>query len=84
MALRVQISKGSASQQVSVAEPAKINTNISKVQLSSVDLEALNNVDTETNGLQDGYTLVYNSTTNQWITQSVTNVSVGNIDGGFF
>lgn len=84
MALRVQISKGSASQQVSVAEPAKINTNISKVQLSSVDLEALNNVDTETNGLQDGYTLVYNATTNQWITQSVTNVSVGNIDGGFF
>jgi hypothetical protein len=84
MALRVQISKGSASQRVSVAEPAKINTNISKVQLSSVDLEALNNVDTETNGLQDGYTLVYNSTTNQWITQSVTNVSVGNIDGGFF
>lgn len=40
--------------------------------------------DVSLSGLQDGYTLVFNSTTNVFETTSLANVSLPNIIGGFF
>ena len=50
----------------------------------AISLNSLKNVDTT--DLQDGYTLVYDTTTNKWISQQVTVGlgDVGNIDGGTY
>lgn len=73
MALKVQV----------VAPSQGINTSIRKVSLSLVNLEELKNVDTT--NLQDGYTLVWNETDQQWVTQQVQ-VSAADlsIDGGTY
>lgn len=34
--------------------------------------------------LQDGYTLVYDSATNKWITQQIDAGSIGVVDGGTY
>jgi len=65
---------------VQVTAPQKINTSIKKVSLPLVNLEELKNVDTT--DLQDGYTLVWNETNQQWVTQEIE--ALGNIDGGTF
>jgi len=65
---------------VQVTTPQRINTSIKKVSLPLVNLEELKNVDTT--GLQDGYTLVWNETNQQWVTQEIE--ALGNIDGGTF
>ena len=44
-------------------------------------LTSLGDVDTST--LQNGFTLVYNSTTNKWEAQAVS-AAVASIDGGIF
>jgi hypothetical protein len=59
-----------------------INTTVKKVSLPLVNLEELKNVDS--NDLEDGYTIVYDASTNTWITQAFSGLSVGNIDGGTF
>jgi hypothetical protein len=64
---------------VKVKAPAPINTQIKKLAIPN--LEELNNVDTVTNGLNDGYLLSYNDTTNQWVT---TAANALDIDGGSY
>lgn len=59
-----------------------INTTVKKVQLPLVNLDELKDVNTT--GLQDGYTLVWNETSQTWITQSITLGGIGNIDGGTY
>jgi hypothetical protein len=34
--------------------------------------------------LQDGYTLIYDSETGKWVTQSVDNINVTAVDGGTY
>lgn len=34
--------------------------------------------------LQDGYTLVFDSTTNKWITQQIDGVAIASLDGGIY
>ena len=67
---------------VTTNAPPTINTTVKKVSLPLVNLEELKNVDSD--DLEDGYTLVYDATTNTWITQAVSGATVGNIDGGTF
>ena len=62
------------------AQPS-INTTVRRVNVPSVNLEQLKNVDSA--GLEDGYTLVYDAATETWVTQAAT-TNVGNIDGGTF
>jgi len=69
---------------VSVKFPPKINTTINKVILSNVNLEELKNVDTLPYGLSSGFTVVYNSTTNTWITQPLPEGLSGDVDGGLY
>lgn len=80
MALKVQTGL-STSTKVKVGEPATINTNLQKVEFSLVNLEKLKNVDPTTNGLEDGYTLIYNANSETWVTQPQ---ALGNIDGGTY
>lgn len=70
MALKVQIN-----------QTPIINTNLKKVDFALVNLEELNNVDSS--NLQDGYTLVYDSVTQTWVTQEIQGIS-GIIDGGSY
>jgi ATP-dependent 26S proteasome regulatory subunit len=50
----------------------------------NITLNSLKNVDTT--DLQDGYTLVYDTTTNTWVSQPVgaAEFELGNIDGGTY
>lgn len=71
MALRVQL-----------GESPKINASLRKVDFALVNLEQLNNVD-ET-GLEDGFSLVYDASTQSWRTQLIQGGLDANatIDGG--
>lgn len=40
--------------------------------------------DVVTTDLQDGYTLVYNVTTDKWVSQPVSNVTLSAVDGGTY
>lgn len=59
-----------------------VNTSLKKIDFTLVKLEELLNVAEEVNGLQNGYTLVYDAVQEQWITQPLEGIS--NIDGGTF
>jgi hypothetical protein len=87
MALKVQVNSNPVSRLAAqVNTQPNINTRLKKIDLSLVKLEELTNVDENVNGLQDGYTLIYDADTQQWITQALTaqNVTINNIDGGTY
>lgn len=50
-------------------------------RVTSANLQQLANVDIVTNGLEDGYTIVYDEGTGKWVAQAST---VGNLDGGTY
>jgi hypothetical protein len=85
MALEVQVNRPGKISSVQVTGPGVINTSVKKVQMPLVKLEELVNVDENVNGLQNGYTLVYNASTQTWITQEIESiVGLDNIDGGTY
>lgn len=47
-----------------------------------ITVQGLSNV--VSTDLQDGYTLIYDSETNKWITQNVGNVTIAAVDGGVY
>lgn len=47
-----------------------------------ITVQGLSNV--VSTDLQDGYTLVYDSDTNTWITQQIDGVVIGSVDGGYY
>jgi hypothetical protein len=65
------------------AQP-NINTKVKKVSIPLVNLEELKNVNSSE--LDNGYTLIYDSVEEQWITQSPEELSLNlpNIDGGTY
>jgi hypothetical protein len=67
---------------VQVSTPQRINTNVKKVSLPLVNLEELKNVNSA--DLEDGYTLIWNESEQQWVTQQITASVAANIDGGTF
>jgi hypothetical protein len=67
---------------VQVSTPQRINTNVKKVSLPLVNLEELKNVNSA--DLEDGYTLIWNESEQQWVTQQITASAAANIDGGTF
>jgi hypothetical protein len=84
MALTVKTTKNKAITTTVGSTAPDINTTIRKVSIPLVNLEELKNVNSD--DLNDGYTLVYDSTTNQWITQSADELALNlqNIDGGTY
>ena len=67
---------------VQVSTPQRINTNVKKVSLPLVNLEELKNVNSA--DLEDGYTLIWNESEQQWVTKQITASAAANIDGGTF
>ncbi len=67
---------------VQINNAPKVNTRLKQIDFSLVKLEELTNVAEEVNGLQDGYTLVYDAVQERWVTQAVEGIN--NIDGGTF
>jgi hypothetical protein len=67
---------------VTVGNPNNINTNIvSKRTQTKVATLA----DVDLDGIEDGYTLIYNTTTKKWeAVNPATEVRLDNIDGGTY
>ena len=82
MALTVTVGARPALTTTVSAAPS-INTTVKKVDIPLVDLEKLKNVDITTNGLDDGFTLVYDTVTEKWVAQSLEE-GVSVIDGGTY
>ncbi len=67
---------------VTVGNSNSINTNIVSKR-AATKLETIADVDAT--GLQDGYTLIYNSTTKKWeAANPASEVILDNIDGGTY
>jgi exonuclease VII large subunit len=82
MSLKVQVNTNRNIQTSVDTSTTNINTRLKKIDFSLVKLEELLNVAEEVNGLEDGYTLVYDAEEERWITQAVEGIN--NIDGGTF
>lgn len=81
MALNVTVGTPNAVK-VEVGTSNTINTSIVSKR-TSTKIETLADVDVE--GIQDGYTLVYNTTTNKWeAVDPALDLNLGIIDGGTF
>lgn len=71
MAVNIKVTQGSqATGSIVVKKPGALT------------VQSLTNVDTS--DLQDGYTLVYDSTTNLWISQPVDVGAILTVDGGTY
>ena len=66
---------------ISVAQGAGAVGSITVNKSTGGKLQSLSDVNTS--DLQDGYTLVYDTTTNKWVAQPVS-ASVGTVDGGIY
>jgi hypothetical protein len=66
---------------ISVAQGAGAVGSITVNKSTGGKLQSLSDV--VTTDLQDGYTIVYDVTTNKWIAQAVS-ASVGTVDGGVY
>jgi hypothetical protein len=84
MALTVRTTSNRAITTTVGSTAPDINTSVRKVSLPLVNLEELKNVNS--NDLENGYTLVYDANTNQWVTQSADELALNlqNIDGGTY
>lgn len=78
MAIKVSATRG--------ATKVSVNTvNTGSQRVTSASLQQLSNVDTTVNGLQDGYTLVYDEDTGKWVAQELSSsVSLDVLDGGTY
>lgn len=81
MALTVRTNTTSAALTAKTTAAPRINSTVSRIDFDLVNIEELNNVDI-TEGLGDGYTLVYDVNTQKWIAQLTE--GIGNIDGGTY
>lgn len=78
MAIKVSATRG--------ATKVSVNTvNTGSQRVTNASLQQLSNVDTTVNGLQDGYTLVYDEDTGKWVAQELSSsVSLDVLDGGTY
>lgn len=81
MALTVRTNTSTSKIGATVGTPPAINSTVRRVSVDLVNIEELNNVDVS-GGLDGGYTLVYDATTQQWVAQLVEGIT--NIDGGTY
>ena len=79
MAIKVSIPSSSSSSRVI----STVTTGSKKV--TNARVEQLANIDTETNGLEDGYTLVYDEDTGKWVAQQLSSsITLETLDGGTY
>ena len=84
MALTVRTTSNRAITTTVGSTAPDINTTVRKVSLPLVNLEELKNVNSD--DLENGYTLVYDANTNEWVTQSADELALNlqHIDGGTY
>jgi hypothetical protein len=82
MSLNIRVNTTPNVRTVVDTQSTKVNTRLREIDFSLVNLEELKNVDENVNGLEDGYTLVYDADQQRWITRAVTGIT--NIDGGTY
>ena len=79
MSIKVSIPSSSSSSRVI----STVTTGSKKV--TNAKVEQLANIDTETNGLEDGYTLVYDEDTGKWVAQELSSsITLETLDGGTY
>tara|TARA_R110000868_G_scaffold12505_11_gene59763 strand:+ start:921 stop:1166 length:246 start_codon:yes stop_codon:yes gene_type:complete len=69
---------------ITVAQGAGATGSITVTKSTGGKLQSL--ADVNTTNLEDGYTIIYDTTTNKWVSQAITlgTVSVTNVDGGTY
>lgn len=67
---------------ISVNQGSQVTGAVTIKKGGELTLQSLNNV--VSTDLQDGYTLVYDSTTNKWITQQIDGAAIASVDGGTY
>jgi hypothetical protein len=75
MAIKVSIPSSGSAVKVSIpssGSAVRLGTTVTtgSKRVTSANVEQLNNVDTTTNGLEDGFTIVYDLETGKWVTQA--------------
>lgn len=66
---------------ISVSQGVQASGSITIKKGGDLTVQSLSNVDST--NLQDGYTLVFDTATNKWVTQTVS-AAIGNVDGGTY
>lgn len=71
---------------VGTSSPRLISTVATGSQRTTgAKVEQLANVDTTVNGLEDGFTIVYDEDSGKWVTQAVSAVAdISSLDGGTY
>lgn len=67
---------------IAVTQGAQATGAIVVKKAADLTVQGLSNVDST--NLQDGYTLVFDSTLNKWVTQQVTGEVIQSVDGGTY
>lgn len=67
---------------ISVTQGSQTTGSVIVKKAGALTVQSLSNVDTS--DLQDGYTLVYDTTTNLWVAQPVEAGTITAIDGGTY
>lgn len=67
---------------IAVTQGSQVAGGIVVKKAGALTVQSLSNVDTT--DLQDGYTLVYDSTTNLWISQPIDTGTITLVDGGTY
>lgn len=67
---------------IAVTQGSQVSGGIVVKKAGALTVQSLSNVDTT--DLQDGYTLVYDSTTNLWISQPIDIGIALSVDGGTY
>ena len=69
---------------ISVVQGSQASGSITVNKSTGGKLQSL--ADVNTSDLQDGYTIIYDTTTNKWVSQPISAgaVSVTNVDGGTY
>jgi hypothetical protein len=67
---------------ISVTQGAQAGGAVTVKTGADLTVQGLKNV--VSTDLQDGYTLVYDSTTNKWITQQLDGAQISSVDGGTY
>lgn len=80
--MSVTVRTTTAGQSISVIQGGQSSGSVVVKKGDTLTVQSLSNVNST--DLQDGYTLVYDSDTNKWVTQAITGNEVTQIDGGTY
>lgn len=67
---------------VAVVQGSQTGAAVVIKQADNLTVQGLSNV--QSTDLQDGYTLVFDATTNKWVTQQITGDVISTVDGGTY